>query len=415
MGPLTIASNPSKSYSHIAQKCQVPTKNQAIVVDAIEGHTVPEYAIAFGKLIDSHNILFISRISHGRVCVYLNSDKLVDQLTEKKTNINIGTNTLEIRPLISKAKRIILSNVCPVIPNTIIEEELQRLDITPVSQLTPIKAGINMPGFTHILSFRRQMYIKPEDVEKIPENMQINVDNTTYWIYLSTEKLTCFLCKEEGHLAKYCKNTELSPKTTPTMNTTDSNSTNQTIKNNREEKNKPTVSQTTDHLVTSLPITMKKRPLSTTTSSTSSQDQAINNDAQSKSQDKAKNLTKKPKTLSTSETRPKLNTIELEHNLQPVKEYISTSKTEYCLDFENFLSFMINTYGNSNITEIAQRYTNDLTALHNMLSDVYGHIQERHLKSRITKMKKRLLAPQSIGTEINSQDGSSSSDESNFT
>lgn len=46
--------------------------------------------------------------------------------------VNIGMYTLEI-PLISKSERIILSNVCPIIPRAIIEEELLKLNIKPTS------------------------------------------------------------------------------------------------------------------------------------------------------------------------------------------------------------------------------------------------------------------------------------------
>lgn len=195
------------SFARIVQQGQFPTKEQAIVMDSVERNTVQKYTVALGNLINSRNICYVSRISHGRICFYLSSKDLVDQLTDNNSKINIGTNTLEIRSLILKTKRIIISNVCLIIPHITIEEKLKKkMDITPVSQITSIRAGIKEYG--HILSFHRQMYVRPEDVQKIPENMQINYNDTTYWIYLSAEKLTCFLCKEEGHLAKYCKNTE---------------------------------------------------------------------------------------------------------------------------------------------------------------------------------------------------------------
>ena len=55
----------------------------------------------------------------------------------------------------------------------------------------------------------RQVYVEREDISKLPEVIQINFENTLYWVYISTKKLTCFLCKEEGgHLAKHCKSIE---------------------------------------------------------------------------------------------------------------------------------------------------------------------------------------------------------------
>ena len=77
------------------------------------------------------------------------------------------------------------------------------------SQMQFIRVGMNETGFSHILSFRRQIYVQPEDIEKIPPSMQITYDSTAYWIYLSTEKLTCFICKEEGHVAGTAKTLNL--------------------------------------------------------------------------------------------------------------------------------------------------------------------------------------------------------------
>ena len=70
------------------------------------------------------------------------------------------------------------------------------------------------PGYTHILSFRRQVFVNPEDVAKIPPNLQINYDGSNYWIYLTDDKLHCYRCNEEGHLTRFCKNIDLSQENT---------------------------------------------------------------------------------------------------------------------------------------------------------------------------------------------------------
>lgn len=36
-----------------------------------------------------------------------------------------------------------------------------------------IKAGINLEGYEHILSFRRQMYITHEDIIKLPGSINL--------------------------------------------------------------------------------------------------------------------------------------------------------------------------------------------------------------------------------------------------
>ena len=49
--------------------------------------------------------------------------------------------------------------------------------------ITFIRAGMSEPGHLHIMNFRRQVYINPEDVGKVPESINIEYDNTKYWIF----------------------------------------------------------------------------------------------------------------------------------------------------------------------------------------------------------------------------------------
>lgn len=121
------------NYSTIVEQGSFPTKEQAIILDAIEKISVHEYTVAIGKIVKPENILYVSRISNSRICLYLSSKELVANLCDNNTQVNIGNTNLSIRPLISKSKRIIISNVCPIIPHSVIETELKRLDINPVS------------------------------------------------------------------------------------------------------------------------------------------------------------------------------------------------------------------------------------------------------------------------------------------
>ena len=94
--------------------------------------------------------------------------------------------------------------MCPVIPHSVLEGIFNNLNVTLESKISFIRAGYPEPGLTHILSFRRQVYVDPSDLAKIPESLKVTFENTSYWIYFSTDSLTCFHCKEEGHLARNC-------------------------------------------------------------------------------------------------------------------------------------------------------------------------------------------------------------------
>jgi len=110
-----------------------------------------------------------------------------------------------MRRLINPAKKVTLSNVCPSIPNQVILNELKKIDIISVSQINHIKSGINIEGFKHILSFRRQMFIKHEDINKLPNSLVINNNQTSFRIFFTNYKIICFLCKEVGHITTSCK------------------------------------------------------------------------------------------------------------------------------------------------------------------------------------------------------------------
>ena len=200
-----MASNTQRSYASIAQL--PPKKEQAIIIESHDGLTIRDYVLAVSKITDPSNIRYISRISNARICIYLSSTKVAETLTSTHPTIQVNGMELPLRPLLTQNKRIILSNVCPIIPNTLIEQYLLEYGVKPTSTITCIRAGISEPGFSHILSFRRQLFISPNDYDKLPPSIPITYEGTNYWIYLSSDTPTCFICKEVGHLAKHCKTT----------------------------------------------------------------------------------------------------------------------------------------------------------------------------------------------------------------
>ena len=377
------------SYARITQQMQFPTREQAIVLDAVDGLSVHQYTVAIGKLIDPKNIRFVSRISHGRVCLYLSSKELVDKLTDNPTKVNIDTHRIEIRPLMSKAKRIIISNVCPIIPHQFILDELIKYNVKPASQITFIRAGMSDPGYSHILSFRRQIYIQPEDVSKIPETMKINYNNTVYWIYFSAEKLTCFLCKEEGHLAKFCKNFE---ETTQSASIDSVATQVNSSQNNIDNIDINTISTESEELEvnnkdrdTMPPPSRTKRVRSNTTSTTSTAKEPSpkHNDP---SHHKIVQSPKKPRKL----PRTDISLEEVITQAQSVQEIVDKNEQNFPLDYKTFTEFLHSTYGKSNILDIAKTYTNDIPALIKMLAQLIEYIEDRKLKSRIKRLRKRM-------------------------
>lgn len=201
MNPPVNASTPKSTFANVIQQEKLLTREHAIIVDSIDGHSVEEYALSLAKVMDPKDILYASRINQNRICFYLSKKEIVDNLLENRTNILIGTVSLTIRPLVSKAKRVMISNVQPCIPTSAILDELQKLDITPVSQITPIRTGTQHPSLSHLLSFRKQVYIKPEDEPKIPNNLRITYENVNFgYIFHQTNSRASYAKKKATSL-----------------------------------------------------------------------------------------------------------------------------------------------------------------------------------------------------------------------
>lgn len=382
-------------YSQAAQQMAFPTREQAIVLDSVDGVSVQDYVKQISKIVDPINIRFVSRISNSRVCLYLNSKQIVDKLTETPTKINIGSNVLEIRPLISQHKRIILSNVCPIIPHDKISEELKKYNIEPKSPISFIRFGMNDQGFAHILSFRRQTYISPDDIDKLPASMKIHFEGTDYWIYLSTDKVMCFLCKEEGHVAKYCKNVENASKSTPQE---ESGTYNGEVRVTQENNISTALSplqptdpihpdQTKDRYQQEflLPTASTKRQLTTSLSSGSTQGNA---DKQTKTlvPTSHKNIVKKPRI----NDQPTYTLDEIKLQIQSAKDIIETNEMTHKFSFDKIAEFLHVTYNNKHIPKTVKEYTENISTLQDLLIDIQNNITDNNLKNRIKRIIKRI-------------------------
>lgn len=194
------------SYAKVANKSVLPKKEQAIVCDIVDGVTQEQYIFALGEKTKPENIVAASRITQNRFCWYLTSAELVDQLTlPGNDELIVGEKLVTLRPFIARMKRVILSNVHLAVPNEILLAELERYGVKMQSTITPIKVGVNKPGYTHILSFRRQLFVEPEVIDKLPSDFTVNYEESTYHIFVTTDKLVCFACKKVGHVSKHCE------------------------------------------------------------------------------------------------------------------------------------------------------------------------------------------------------------------
>lgn len=391
------------TYASTTARKNRPTKEQAVIIEAIEGYTNDDYIDGLEKLVNPSDIRFISKITGGRVCVFLSNTELVTKLSNQK--VIVKDSYLNILPYIEKNKRVVISNVNPTIPDEILLNALKSKGISPVSNIYDIKASLSKPGRAHILSFRRQVYIKEQDETLLPESMQISYDNTSYWIFLSTDSTRCFICKQSGHVAKMCPNSQ------------ESTAEGMSQVNNSINNNFPTELNTQNLPENTLPLKLLKRPPPPSTTSTSSQ--------------KTENIEKTPitptaptKTTDSDFKKPsrkkfRKNAIDAENTLvetdepdltrllQKARISIQETGNKYVINFDQLQNFLEESYGQNDILQISQKFSNDTEGIITLMDDIYKHLESRKLKARFTRMKKKLRSPTSNTNNIDSDSQSS--------
>lgn len=382
MNSQPLVNNPS--YATVTQNTMFPKKDQAIIIDALENVQIKDYAQALGKIIDPSQIRFLSRISNNRICIYVSSKVIADEIVDKIKYVTIQNQKLPIRPLISRNRRIIISNVCPIIPHIEIEKKLLEMNITPQSPISFLRAGFNETGYNHILSFRRQVYVTPEDFTRLPDKISVDFEETNYWIYFSSDAMTCFICKKDGHVASKCPE-----------NTNDTNVLNQ---------------KTLD--ITETPIFKRPHPpteSSTTTdfmeTETTKENIILSNensdeDFDDKSSQSSLDEVHKPKSVKKLKSTPHndLESIDWDH----VENIITISGKTYPLSGKQVKEYLIHTYGVKDISEITYNYTEEINALIEMFTDLIPTISYRSVKNRLSRIVGKLkLLSRKKNSEIN--------------
>lgn len=117
-------------------------KEQAIILKSIDRISIKEYVKAIGNIIGPKSVKYIFRILNGRICIYLDNKDIVTNLTSQHNSVTINNTIIEIRPILVTVQRIILSNIHSIIPNSVIEEELEKHNIKLYSKIMQLTAGI---------------------------------------------------------------------------------------------------------------------------------------------------------------------------------------------------------------------------------------------------------------------------------
>lgn len=405
--------NSKPQYSSIAKRPAIivyPKKEQAIILNVIEDLKLNDYVISIGNIVKPQNILFASRISNNRICIYLSSIQLVDFVVQNHNVLTINNSEVSIRRMITPAKRLIISNVCPSIPNHVIENAIKDLGFQLASTVSFVRAGISGSEYSHVLSFRRQVYLHPDDTIELPSTTLVKFEDTYYRIYLSYDNLTCFLCKQPGHIARLCPavdqnesvipQSETNSQTTQIELATQTRSDDTSVNERKLIEPTPTRSTSTESLKTPLNQTEKGTKRSPSTISSVSTENLSKGfiPAQLDTPATVSHTTqRKSKKLKKSDSTESLTDI-LEHT-KAIKNIIEADPSAYILTFEQISDFLDNVYGASDIISIARQYTENIPGLIEMLTKIYPHLTSRTMKTRCTNTKKKLFKQLNLDTE----------------
>lgn len=181
----------------------VPNNKLAIILDCQVGITAEECCEATADIVPGADMMYSSRLSGGRICVFLRTEENVIRLVQEG-GLLVRGNFIPIRRYVTQATKIVLSNVSPIISNDQISKELTKIGKL-ASTIRNISNGYKRPDIAHMISFRRIVYMIIDKPDNIPETINIDHEDKNYLIFVSCDDILCYKCKGSGHIARNCK------------------------------------------------------------------------------------------------------------------------------------------------------------------------------------------------------------------
>lgn len=400
----------SKSYSSALSQVntRMPTKEQAIVFTSIDGFKIQDYLLQLGPLVNPKNILYCSRISNNRICIYLSDKNGVDKFLNDYGSVAINGTVIPARRLITPSERLLLSNVSPTIPNELLVFTLENMGLKVMSPMSSLRINANDPAYSHILSFRRQIYISPPDNIHIPEYIELEYDDVQYRIYLSKELHTCFKCKQAGHNASQCvtgNNDKSIPSPLPERSST-SNEILPSIIPNAHSTSQQSQSLVAPATQTN-PMDLASSSIQTTSSPSITVKETESEKVPPKSNSSIKRsaseiLTPTSENTDINFTTPReINT--KKHKIgkgqqeakidmpETIRNFINNHSPPFSLNSQQLENLLIETYGTRDVLTTVKDYTSDPLNIVTLLDKIHPLLAERKIKIRCTKLKGKIL------------------------
>lgn len=191
---MPVAETPATEFERL-------TRRHAIkLVPAVEC-SVEQAGLAVGKVVGYSSVKSASRMN-GAIVIFLDDTDKVSKVVE--SGVVIGDTFTPVLPLVSPAKKVLISNAPPFIKNEALAKELSRFGQL-VSPIKMMSLGCKSPQLKHVVCHRRQVYMVLKDTTSdLNLSCTFKIDNFPYMVFVTTEHMKCFGCGAEGHLVRSC-------------------------------------------------------------------------------------------------------------------------------------------------------------------------------------------------------------------
>lgn len=195
--------NNTNNVNNVNNNFVFPTQEQGLIAKLIDGVDNCEIIYKIGYIAGPQNVTFASKVNN-KIYMFFTNKMCVDHVIKNRHNLKIDNHKIEVRPLISPTIRIIISNVNPIVPHSVVEKVLIDHKINLASPIHLLRAGFKNPDFTHVFGIRRQVFIYPDEEKPFPESILFEFANMKFRIFLTQDNISCSICKQEGHFASRC-------------------------------------------------------------------------------------------------------------------------------------------------------------------------------------------------------------------
>ena len=168
--------------------------------------TVEDVLLAMCEVIGGGKKIRSASRMNKAIVFFLSETALVDKLIEE--GLVIKDLFVQVLPLSSPAKRVVLSNVPPYFEDEILERILSRYG-KQTAPIRPVLVGFKKQTLFHVESFRLQTFmILSEQHRDLDVAVKLTQGGKDYVIYISSNSMKCFACGEHGHFRGSCPGTE---------------------------------------------------------------------------------------------------------------------------------------------------------------------------------------------------------------